>query len=71
MAACKRVEFYAISEPAQHLEHHKQDYPRGEALIENALAGSNSFSEDERDYLSHRLKWLIRGDRVHILNLDH
>ncbi|MHB8137898.1 MAG: ribonuclease H-like domain-containing protein [Smithellaceae bacterium] len=58
MAACESVEFYAISELAKYLEHRKRDYLRTKDLIENALAGNNAFSEDERESLSHRLKRL-------------
>ena len=56
MAACQPVEYYAVSELAKHLEHRVRDYRRTKDVIESALAGSNTFSEDERDSLSHRLK---------------
>ena len=58
MAACEPVEFYAISELAKYLEHRERDYPRAKDIIGNALAGNNTFSGDERDSLSHRLKRL-------------
>jgi hypothetical protein len=58
MAACASVEFYAVSELAKWLEHRARDYPRAKALIEDALAGNNNFSEDERESLLHRLKRL-------------
>jgi hypothetical protein len=58
MAACEPVEFYAISELAKYLEHRERDYPRAKEIIGNALAGNNTFSGDERDSLSHRLKRL-------------
>jgi uncharacterized protein YprB with RNaseH-like and TPR domain len=58
MAACASVEFYAVSELAKWLEHHARDYPRAKELIEDALAGNNNFSEDERGSLLHRLKRL-------------
>ena len=58
MAACEPVEFYAISELAKYLEHRERDYPRAKDIICNALAGDNTFSGDERDSLSHRLKRL-------------
>jgi hypothetical protein len=58
MAACEPVEFYAISELAKYLEHRERDYPRAKDIIDNALAGNNTFSGDERDSLSHRLKRL-------------
>ena len=43
---------------AKYLEHRERDYPRAKEIIENALAGDNTFSEDERESLSHRLKRL-------------
>jgi len=58
MAACEPVEFYAISELAKYLEHRERDYPRAKDIIDNALAGNNMFSADERNSLSHRLKRL-------------
>jgi len=58
MAACEPVEFYAISELAKYLEHRERDYPRAKDIICNALAGDNTFSGEERDSLSHRLKRL-------------
>ncbi|HOX16095.1 MAG TPA: hypothetical protein PLP18_08195, partial [Smithellaceae bacterium] len=58
MAACEPVEFYAISELAKYLEHRERDYPRAKDIIRNALAGDNTFSGEERDSLSHRLKRL-------------
>lgn len=58
MAACESVEFYAISELAKYMEHRERDYLQTKDLIENALAGNNAFSEDERESLSHRLKRL-------------
>jgi len=56
MAVCEPVEFYAISEMAKYLEHRERDYPGAKEMIESALAGNNTFSEDERESLSHRLK---------------
>lgn len=55
MAACEPIEFYAVSELAKYQEHHERDYLRTKDLIENALAGNNTFSEEERESLSHRL----------------
>ena len=58
MAACEPVEFYPISELAKYLEHRKRAYRRTKDLIENALAGSNAFLEEEKQSLWHRLKRL-------------
>jgi hypothetical protein len=58
MAACEPIEFYAVSELAKYQEHHEQDYSQARALIESALAGNNTFSEQEQESLSHRLKRL-------------
>ncbi len=58
MAACKPVEFYAISELAKYLEHRERDYPQAKAMIENALNQYNTFSQDERESQLHRLKRL-------------
>ncbi len=64
MAACEPYEFYAISEMAKYLEHHIRDYIRAKNMVENALSGKNSFSDEERDSLSHRLKRLNK--RLHL-----
>jgi uncharacterized protein len=58
MAACQPVEFYAISELAKYLEHSQRDYHQAKALIEKALTNNNSFIENERDSLLHRLQRL-------------
>ena len=58
MAACLPVEFTAISELAKWLEHHAHDYNRALLLIEKALSQDNTFSEEERVSLQHRLKRL-------------
>ncbi|MEE9911341.1 MAG: ribonuclease H-like domain-containing protein [Deltaproteobacteria bacterium] len=58
MAACEPAEFYAVSELAKYLEHHERNYPGAKDLISAVLAGSNVFSDDERDSLSHRLNRL-------------
>jgi uncharacterized protein len=58
IAACEPVEFYAISELAKYLEHHERNYPQAKDIIENAMAGNNTFSDDERESLTHRLKRL-------------
>ena len=55
MAACEPIEFYTVSELAKYQEHHERDYLRTKDLIENALARNNTFSEEERESLSHRL----------------
>ncbi|HLZ20172.1 MAG TPA: ribonuclease H-like domain-containing protein [Smithellaceae bacterium] len=55
MAACEPVEFYAVSELAKYLEHREKDYAQAKALIDAAFAGDNTFSEDERASLTHRL----------------
>jgi hypothetical protein len=58
MATCEPYEFYAISEMAKYLEHHLRDYVRAKNMVENALSGRNTFSNEERDSLWHRLKRL-------------
>ena len=58
MIAGKPVDFYAVSELAKYLEHHLKDYVQAKTLIESALAGENSFSEDDRKSLLHRLNRL-------------
>lgn len=58
MASCLPVEFSAISEMAKWLEHHAHDYSRARLLIEKALSQDNTFSEEERESLLHRLKRL-------------
>lgn len=58
MAVCEPIEFYAVSELAKYLEHRTRDYGQAKALIETALAGNNTFSEEERESLLHRLKRL-------------
>lgn len=57
-SACEPYEFYAISEMAKYLEHHLRDYMRAKNMVENALSGKNTFSDEERDSLLHRLKRL-------------
>ncbi len=58
MAGCEPFEFYAISEMAKYLEHHQRDYLQARDVVEKTLAGNNTFSEEEKDSLSHRLKRL-------------
>lgn len=58
MAACKPSEFYTVSELAKYLEHHERNYPQARVILEKALAGSNAYSDDERESLLHRLKRL-------------
>lgn len=58
MAACEPVEFYAVSELAKHLEHREKDYNRARNLIESALTAVNTFSAEEKNSLSHRLRRL-------------
>ena len=65
MAASEPYEFYAISEMAKYLEHHLRDYARAKDMIENVLSGRNTFSNEEKDSLSHRLKRLNK--KLHIL----
>lgn len=52
------VDFSAVSELAKWLEHRTRDYRRAKMLVESALAQDNTFSEEERESLSHRLKRL-------------
>ncbi len=58
MAACEPLEFYAISELAKYLEHRARDYEQARTLIENAFQKDNTFTDDERTSLSHRLQRL-------------
>jgi uncharacterized protein len=66
MVACEPVEFYAISELAKWLEHHERDYSRANEIIENAFIQDNTFSEEEKESLLHRLKRL--HDRLNSQN---
>jgi uncharacterized protein len=66
MVACEPVEFYAISELAKWLEHHERDYSRAKEIIENAFIQDNTFSEEEKESLLHRLKRL--NDRLNSQN---
>ena len=70
MAACEPVEFYAVSELAKYTEHREKNYAQAKALLDTALAGANTFSEDEKESLLHRLKRLKAkaftcSDRIH------
>jgi len=66
MVACEPVEFYAVSELAKYLEHREKDYAQAKALIDAALGGDNTFSEDERASLLHRLQRLnVRVEGSH------
>jgi hypothetical protein len=58
MAACLPVDFSAISELAKWLEHRVHDYSGARLLVEKALSQDNTFSEEERESLLHRLKRL-------------
>jgi hypothetical protein len=58
MADCLPVEFPAISELAKWLEHRVRDYSGARLLVEKALSQDNTFSEEERESLLHRLKRL-------------
>jgi len=58
MAACEPAEFYPVSELAKFLEHRERDYPRAKQIIEEALAGDHTLSEDEKTSLAHRLNRL-------------
>jgi len=58
LAACKPVEFYAISELAKWLEHRAREHHQARILVENALNQANTFSTEERESLLHRLKRL-------------
>jgi uncharacterized protein YprB with RNaseH-like and TPR domain len=60
MAACEPYEFYAVSEMAKYLEHRLRDYVRAKNMVENTLSGRNTFSDEERDSLLHRLKRLSK-----------
>lgn len=58
MVACTPLDFYAVSELAKWLEHHDRDYSRAKTLVENALQAANTFSEEEKKSLLHRLERL-------------
>ncbi len=64
MAASEPYEFYTISEMAKYLEHHLRDYSRAKNMVENALSGRNTFSNEERDSLLHRLKRLNKKSHI-------
>ena len=52
------VDFSAVSELAKWMEHRVRDYHQAKTLVENALSEQNTFSDKERESLSHRLKRL-------------
>jgi uncharacterized protein len=52
------VDYSTIAELAKWLEHYAHDYGRALVLIEKALNEDNTFSEEERQSLLHRLKRL-------------
>jgi uncharacterized protein len=58
MAACGPLDFYAVSELAKWLEHKVCDCDQAKMLVENALQQDNTFSEEEKESLLHRLKRL-------------
>lgn len=60
MVVCKPFDFYAVSELAKWLEHRTVDYAQAKILVENALHEDNTFSEEEKESLLHRLKRLKR-----------
>ena len=58
MAACQPLDFYAVSELSKYLEHHARDCNQAQMLVEKALQQENTFSEEEKESLLHRLKRL-------------
>ncbi len=58
MAACGPLDFYAVSELAKWLEHKVCDCNQAKMLVENALHQDNTFSQEEKESLLHRLKRL-------------
>jgi hypothetical protein len=62
MAACGPFDFYAVSELAKWLEHRAGDCSRAKMLVETALQQDNTFSEEEKESLLHRLKRLNSKD---------
>lgn len=58
MISCKPFDFYAVSELAKWLEHRAGDCGQAKILVEKVLQGHNTFSEEEKESLLHRLKRL-------------
>ncbi len=58
MAASQPLDFYAVSELAKWLEHRECNYAEAKILVEKALGRDNTFSEEERASLCHRLNRL-------------
>jgi len=58
MTACEPFDFYAVSELAKWLEHRASDCGQAKMLVENSLEQDNTFSEEEKESLLHRLKRL-------------
>jgi uncharacterized protein YprB with RNaseH-like and TPR domain len=58
MADCEPSGFYAISELAKWLEHRVGDFVEAKILVEKSLQKENTFSEEEKESLLHRLKRL-------------
>jgi uncharacterized protein YprB with RNaseH-like and TPR domain len=58
LVACEEVDFYAVSELAKWLEHHRRDHRQARILVEEALNQANTFSAEEKESLLHRLKRL-------------
>jgi len=55
MVSCEPVEFYAVSELAKYLEHRAKDPGLAKDLLDAVFLKENTFSEDERTSLLHRL----------------
>ena len=65
MTACEPFDFYAVSELAKWLEHRASDCSQAKMLVDEALQKANTFSEEEKESLLHRLKRLkgkVEGD---------
>ncbi len=58
MTSCEPFDFYAVSELAKWLEHRASDCRQAKILVEKALHQNNTFSEEEKESLLHRLKRL-------------
>lgn len=57
--ACEPPDFQAVSELAKWLEHRAGDCREAKMLVEKALQRHNTFSEEEKESLLHRLKRLV------------
>jgi tetratricopeptide (TPR) repeat protein len=58
MADCEPLDFYAVSELAKWLEHQACDHEQAKMLVKESLQRVNTFSEEEKESLLHRLKRL-------------